>query len=98
MLILLNLSLSIIMFMSGVLVFSLKRKHLLCMLLSLEFIVLSLFYMLFLYLMNYNYEYYFTMIFLIFSVCEGVLGLSILVSMVRTHGNDYFQSFNVMRC
>nr|YP_009257675.1 NADH dehydrogenase subunit 4L [Chrysoperla externa]ANH54428.1 NADH dehydrogenase subunit 4L [Chrysoperla externa] len=94
----LNLFLSILMFMSGILVYVLKRKHLLSTLLSLEFIVLSLFYLLFLMYMNYNYEYYFTMIFLVFSVCEGALGLSILVSMIRTHGNDYFQSFNVLEC
>jgi NADH-ubiquinone oxidoreductase chain 4L len=31
--------------------------------------------------------------FLVFSVCEGALGLSILVSMIRGFGNDYFQSY-----
>nr|QXN53081.1 NADH dehydrogenase subunit 4L [Hemerobius simulans] len=98
MLIFLNIILSIIIFISGILVFSMKRKHLLCTLLSLEFIVLSLFYLIFNYLLNYDYEMFFLMIFLVFSVCEGVLGLSILVSMVRTHGNDYFQSFNILRC
>jgi len=31
-------------------------------------------------------------IFLVFfSVCEGSLGLSILVSIIRSHDNDYFQ-------
>ena len=33
-----------------------------------------------------------------FSVCEGSLGLSILVSIIRSHGNDYFQSYNVLQC
>nr|AMW67952.1 NADH dehydrogenase subunit 4L [Stenobiella sp. YW-2016] len=96
MLIFFNYMLPIFLFMTGVLVFSLSYKHLLCTLLSLEYIVLSLFFMLSIYLMNYNYEYWFLMIFLTFSVCEGALGLSILVSMIRTHGNDYFQSFNVL--
>jgi NADH-ubiquinone oxidoreductase chain 4L len=32
-----------------------------------------------------------------FSVCEGSLGLSILVSMIRSHGNDYFQSYSVLQ-
>jgi NADH-ubiquinone oxidoreductase chain 4L len=36
------------------------------------------------------------MLFLSIRVCEGALGLSILVSMMRTHGNDYFQTFNVL--
>jgi len=29
---------------------------------------------------------------------EGSLGLSILVSIIRCHGNDYFQSYCVLRC
>nr|AST10242.1 NADH dehydrogenase subunit 4L [Italochrysa insignis] len=95
---LINMGLSFVMFFSGVIVYVLKRKHLLSTLLSLEFIVLSLFYLLFMMYLNYNYEHYFTMIFLVFSVCEGCLGLSILVSMIRTHGNDYFQSFNILMC
>uniref|UniRef100_UPI0030FF3966 NADH dehydrogenase subunit 4L n=1 Tax=Neopanorpa quadristigma TaxID=2521360 RepID=UPI0030FF3966 len=89
---------SIILLISGIFVFSSKRKHLLVTLLSLEFIVLSLFMILFLYLNYYNYETYFSMMFLVFSVCEGALGLSILVSMIRTHGNDFFQSFSVLQC
>nr|QYA18182.1 NADH dehydrogenase subunit 4l [Isoscelipteron pectinatum] len=96
MLMILNYMLPMILFMSGVLVFSMKYKHLLCTLLSLEYIVLSLFYLMSIYLMNFSYEFWFLMIFLTFSVCEGALGLSILVSMIRTHGNDYFQSFNLM--
>nr|YP_010865951.1 NADH dehydrogenase subunit 4L [Cerapanorpa nanwutaina]WGT92184.1 NADH dehydrogenase subunit 4L [Cerapanorpa nanwutaina]WGT92249.1 NADH dehydrogenase subunit 4L [Cerapanorpa nanwutaina] len=89
---------SIFMFVSGVIVFSSKRKHLLVTLLSLEFIVLSLFFIMFMYLNFYDYETYFSMMFLVFSVCEGALGLAILVSMIRTHGNDFFQSFSVLQC
>nr|QRM17306.1 NADH dehydrogenase subunit 4L [Cordylepherus sp. YY-2021] len=85
-----------LMFIFGCLSFSFKRKHLLLMLLSLEFIVLSLFYGLMLYFSLMYYENYFIMIFLSFSVCEGALGLSLLVLMIRTHGNDYFQSFNLL--
>lgn len=89
---------SIIIFIRGVLVFSSKRKHLLVTLLRLEFIVLSLFFILFIFLNIYSYEIYFSIIFLVFRVCEGVLGLSILVSIIRTHGNDYFQSFRILQC
>nr|YP_010464232.1 NADH dehydrogenase subunit 4L [Strongylium pinfaense]UUL71609.1 NADH dehydrogenase subunit 4L [Strongylium pinfaense] len=84
------------MFIVGLMVFSWKRKHLLLMLLALEFIVLSVYFMVFLYLSLLGNEYFFGMIFLTFSVCEGVLGLSVLVSIIRTHGNDYFQSFSVL--
>nr|AND96135.1 NADH deshydrogenase subunit 4L [Onthophagus cuniculus] len=87
---------SIFMYFSGLISFTMKRKHLLLMLLSLEFIILSLFFNLFIYLSLYCFEYFFSMVFLTMSVCEGALGLGILVSLVRTHGNDYFSTFNIL--
>nr|QUL58794.1 NADH dehydrogenase subunit 4L [Sarcophaga angarosinica] len=98
MLTILNWILSSILFIMGVFTFVSNRKHLLSMLLSLEYIVLSLLLLLFIYLNMLNFEFFFSMMFLTFSVCEGALGLSILVSMIRTHGNDYFQSFNILQC
>nr|QTZ20310.1 NADH dehydrogenase subunit 4L [Spodoptera picta] len=86
----------ILMFVVGNLIFVFKYKHLLIVLLSLEFIVLSIFFFLLTYLIFVEYDMYMLMLFLVFSVCEGALGLSILVSMIRTHGNDYFQSFNLL--
>nr|ALO20596.1 NADH dehydrogenase subunit 4L [Apocheima cinerarius] len=86
----------IFMFIIGNLVFVSKYKHLLIILLSLEFMVLSVFFFLLMYLLMLNYEMYMLMVFLVFSVCEGALGLSILVSLIRTHGNDYFKSFNLL--
>nr|YP_010327021.1 NADH dehydrogenase subunit 4L [Melanchra persicariae]UNP54283.1 NADH dehydrogenase subunit 4L [Melanchra persicariae] len=86
----------ILMFIVGNLIFISKHKHLLIVLLSLEFIVLSIFFFMMIYLSFINYDMYMLMVFLVFSVCEGALGLSILVSMIRTHGNDYFQSFNLL--
>nr|YP_010399079.1 NADH dehydrogenase subunit 4L [Monolepta signata]UQK96196.1 NADH dehydrogenase subunit 4L [Monolepta signata] len=83
-----------LMFFSGAMSFVLNRKHLLLMLLSLEFVVISLYLNLFVYLSMMNYEYFFSMIFLSISVCEGTLGLSILTLMVRVHGNDYVMTFS----
>nr|ANJ70531.1 NADH dehydrogenase subunit 4L [Hygrotus confluens] len=91
----LNIFLFSFMFFVGLVGFSLKRKHLLLMLLSMEFIILSLYILLFIYLSNFDNEYYFSLMFLVFCVCESVLGLSILVSLIRTHGNDYFFSLNL---
>lgn len=96
MIIILYWSLPIILFIFGILCFVSNRKHLLSILLSLEFIVLILFFFIFIYLNIINYENYFSIIFLTFRVCEGALGLSILVSIIRTHGNDYFQSFRII--
>nr|QHD26853.1 NADH dehydrogenase subunit 4L [Dioryctria yiai] len=86
----------LMMYIVGNMIFVSKQKHLLIILLSLEFIVLSMFFILLLYLNNIENNMYMLMVFLVFSVCEGALGLSILVSMIRTHGNDYFQSFNLL--
>nr|QNP10015.1 NADH dehydrogenase subunit 4L [Aulacochthebius sp. IBE<ESP> RA1155] len=87
---------SMFMYLVGLMVFCLKRKHLLLMLLSLEFIILSLYFNLFIMLSYFNNEFYFSMIFISMSVCEGALGLSLLVSIIRSHGNDYFNSFNIL--
>lgn len=87
-----------IVFFCGVFSFIYSYKHLLNILLRLEFIVLSLFLILFFFLNLINYELYFSIFFLTFSVCEGVLGLSILVSIIRSHGNDYFLNFSLLQC
>lgn len=86
----------IFIYFIGLYVFSFKCKHLLLILLRLEFIVVSLYLGIFFCLANFIYEYYFRIIFLTLSVCEGSLGLSILVSIVRSYGNDYFQTFNIL--
>nr|WRO44867.1 NADH dehydrogenase subunit 4L [Stenothemus fukienensis] len=80
----------------SLIVLTLKSKHLLLMLMSLEFLVIYIFFGLFIMMIQMNYEYYFIMVFLTMSVCEGTLGLSILVSLIRSYGNDYFQTFNVL--
>nr|YP_002640596.1 NADH dehydrogenase subunit 4L [Hydroscapha granulum]CAM35440.1 NADH dehydrogenase subunit 4L [Hydroscapha granulum] len=98
MLMLYNIFIPVLMFFLGTLSFCFKRKHLLLTLLSLEFIVLSLYFLITMMLSMMDYEYYFLMLFLVFSVCEGALGLSILVSLIRTHGNDYFQSMSILQC
>ncbi|YP_009050563.1 NADH dehydrogenase subunit 4L (mitochondrion) [Zootermopsis nevadensis] len=85
-------------FLCGLWVFCMDRKHLLITLLSLEFMVLSLFVLMYYYLCGFNYEFYFVIVFLVFSVCEGSLGLSILVSMIRSYGNDYYRSFGMLQC
>nr|YP_009567867.1 NADH dehydrogenase subunit 4L [Xenogryllus marmoratus]QBF03786.1 NADH dehydrogenase subunit 4L [Xenogryllus marmoratus]QOL00799.1 NADH dehydrogenase subunit 4L [Xenogryllus marmoratus] len=86
------------MYFSGMWVFCSKRKHLLMVLLSLEYMVIFTFSLFIHWLGLYECGMYFSMIYLVFSVCEGALGLGILVSMVRCYGNDFFQSFVMLRC
>lgn len=82
----------------GLISFIFRYKHLLSILLRLEFIVLSLFFFVFVYLRFLNYEIYFSIIFLTFRVCEGALGISIIVSIIRSHGNDNFRTFCILQC
>jgi len=77
----------------GLWVFSSKRKHLLITLLSLEFIVLGVF-LLFYTPASYCLVY-FSLIYVTVTACEGALGLTVLVSIRRTHGGDYFKSFHL---
>nr|YP_010923089.1 NADH dehydrogenase subunit 4L [Nysius inconspicuus]WJZ45492.1 NADH dehydrogenase subunit 4L [Nysius inconspicuus] len=84
------------MFISGIYVFCSVRSHLLITLFSLEYLVLLLFFLFFLFLMNFNCDLYYLLIFLIFSVCEGSLGLSVLVNMIRSHGNDLLTSLSIL--
>ena len=85
-----------LIFLFGNIIFVSKHKHLLIVLLRLEFIVLRIFFFLIIYLIILDYNIYILIVFLVFSVCEGALGLSILVSIIRTHGNDYFQRYNLI--
>nr|YP_010040998.1 NADH dehydrogenase subunit 4L [Eclipophleps carinata]QOZ41932.1 NADH dehydrogenase subunit 4L [Eclipophleps carinata] len=89
---------SLLIYFAGVYVFSSSRNHLLVVLLSLEYIVLSLFLLIIIFLVEFDYDYFFPVVFLVFSVCEGALGLSILVSMIRSHGNDFCNSFVLSLC
>ena len=76
---------SFVIYFCGIWDFFSSRKHLLITLLRLEFdfwffIVLFIFICIILIVFFYFY----------FFVSEGSLGLSILVSMIRSYGNDYF--------
>nr|YP_010868384.1 NADH dehydrogenase subunit 4L [Caridina pseudogracilirostris]WGU19670.1 NADH dehydrogenase subunit 4L [Caridina pseudogracilirostris] len=88
----------IIMLMSGVGSFVGRRKHLLSTLLSLEYIMLSVFWLMVLSVSFLGGDSYFILFFLTLAACEGALGLALLVSVVRTHGNDNFSSFMSLQC
>nr|QZZ18330.1 NADH dehydrogenase subunit 4L [Kaukania anser] len=82
----------IMIFMFSLISMILVRKHILLCLISLEMIVLSLLIMILIYCIMFNYSFYIYLFMMTFYVCEGVLGLSVLVYMIRCHGNDYMNS------
>nr|QDI93890.1 NADH dehydrogenase subunit 4L [Pseudophylus stundjuki]QDI94098.1 NADH dehydrogenase subunit 4L [Pseudophylus stundjuki] len=85
------------MFLTGILTFVSLRKHLLVTLLSLEYLVLCLYLFMIYFIIFYIGDVYIVLMFLTFSVCEGVLGLSILVGLIRCHGNDHVNSLFPMK-
>nr|YP_010318586.1 NADH dehydrogenase subunit 4L [Dendroctonus valens]ULD67713.1 NADH dehydrogenase subunit 4L [Dendroctonus valens] len=84
----------VLLFLSGLLVFILKYNHFLIMLMSLEFMVLSIYISLFFYCNYFSYESFISMFYLTFSVCESALGLSLLVLLIRTYGSDMLVIFD----
>nr|AZL93099.1 NADH dehydrogenase subunit 4L [Arge similis] len=85
-----------IMFFCGFYSFCLNYNHLLLILLSLEFVMMSLYFLLILYLMWFSLEFYLGLFFLVMTVCEGALGLSLLVNLIRSFGSDYCKSFMML--
>uniref|UniRef100_UPI0031F3FFD4 NADH dehydrogenase subunit 4L n=1 Tax=Loxocephala sichuanensis TaxID=3080980 RepID=UPI0031F3FFD4 len=87
--------LSLMIFISGFVSLFMVRKHYLLSLLSLEFLLLSLFYFMFLFFGYFCYDYFFGMIYLVFGVCDGVLGLSLIVYLSRKYSSDYLDSLSL---
>nr|YP_010693553.1 NADH dehydrogenase subunit 4L [Scolytoplatypus wugongshanensis]WCB99744.1 NADH dehydrogenase subunit 4L [Scolytoplatypus wugongshanensis] len=76
------------LFILSVLIFILKYKHFLIMLMSMELMVLSLYMLFFMYFYYFSYEQFFIILYLVMSVCESAMGLSLLVLIVRSHFKD----------
>nr|YP_010610911.1 NADH dehydrogenase subunit 4L [Seasogonia rosea]WAP91745.1 NADH dehydrogenase subunit 4L [Seasogonia rosea] len=88
-----NLLFFIYLFMFSLISLIFIRKHILLCLLSLEFMVLSLLLLMLLFCVNFYYSnFYIYIVLMTFYVCEGVLGLTVLVNMIRFQGNDYLNS------
>nr|YP_011032075.1 NADH dehydrogenase subunit 4L [Carinata recurvata]WRH31305.1 NADH dehydrogenase subunit 4L [Carinata recurvata] len=68
------------------------RKHILLVLISLEFIVLLILLISVIFCLKSEFSFYVYLLFMTLFVCEAVLGLSLLVNMIRCHGNDYLNS------
>nr|YP_010407726.1 NADH dehydrogenase subunit 4L [Haemaphysalis nepalensis]URF20616.1 NADH dehydrogenase subunit 4L [Haemaphysalis nepalensis] len=83
-------------YLIGIFSFILNRLHLMLLLMSIEFMYLSLMIMFFynsfmLSIMN-------IFMFLVTLVCEASLGLSLLVMMSFYYGNEMTNSFNMIKC
>nr|YP_010693605.1 NADH dehydrogenase subunit 4L [Lynceus grossipedia]WCD23727.1 NADH dehydrogenase subunit 4L [Lynceus grossipedia] len=71
------------------------NQSFLSMLIILEFMVVVIYVIMLIGFINMNLGYFFCVVFLVVSVCEGALGLSILVVMVRSFSSDYLSMKNL---
>nr|YP_010710154.1 NADH dehydrogenase subunit 4L [Stephanitis nashi]WCS41454.1 NADH dehydrogenase subunit 4L [Stephanitis nashi] len=86
----------LISYICGFVVFFTMHIHLLLTLISIEFLMIVIYMIMFNVLLIFNNDLYFLIIFMVMLVCEGTLGLSILVSLIRCHGNDMINSLYMM--
>nr|YP_002995761.1 NADH dehydrogenase subunit 4L [Lineus viridis]ACO40320.1 NADH dehydrogenase subunit 4L [Lineus viridis] len=77
----------------------LERGHLLMILLLLEGVMLGLFSFLLFGVGSFILSnFYLVLVLISFGACEAAVGLSLLVSLVRTHGNDFVSSLTIYEC
>lgn len=74
------------------------RKQLLLSLLSLEFMVLSLFLGFVVFLVTLGSPVSFTIYLLVLGACEATLGLCLLVGFVRLVGSDMLSKVSLVKC
>nr|QBL75785.1 NADH dehydrogenase subunit 4L [Harpago chiragra] len=89
---------SMLGFFAALLALSLQYKHFLSVLLSLEAATMSLFIMLFSLMNNLAYSGQAALILITLGACEASLGLAVLVTIIRSQGNDYVSSFSSQKC
>nr|YP_010381601.1 NADH dehydrogenase subunit 4L [Neosymplana vittatum]UDL71976.1 NADH dehydrogenase subunit 4L [Neosymplana vittatum] len=85
----------LMIFFSGFIGLFFVRKFFLLSLLMIEFMSISIFGLCCFYFMNFLYSNFFSIIFLVFTVCDGVLGLSLMVFLVRKDSFDYLMSMSM---
>lgn len=77
--------------------FGFYYKHLILIIIRLEFIVVRLLYNIFIIIINIQSISYIIIFVLRFMVCEGALVLTLVVLIVRFYGNDYFNTMRILK-
>nr|UZT67598.1 NADH dehydrogenase subunit 4L [Saphonecrus sp. ZJUH 20220015] len=84
----------IYMYMICCLLFTLYYSHLLMTLMCMEFMMLSMMVYMYMFMLLMNFDYL-LLIYLLIIVCEGVLGLSLLIIFIRFKGFDKLNLINL---
>nr|YP_009000473.1 NADH dehydrogenase subunit 4L [Ornithodoros brasiliensis]AHF21687.1 NADH dehydrogenase subunit 4L [Ornithodoros brasiliensis]QZP40890.1 NADH dehydrogenase subunit 4L [Ornithodoros brasiliensis] len=87
----------LLIYVSGFFSVLLDRKHILILLLCLEFMYLGVLFNIFV-LESYDGIFVDIIMFMVFVVCEAGMGLSILVMSVYYYGNDKLDSLVLLKC
>nr|YP_010396026.1 NADH dehydrogenase subunit 4L [Neohylomys hainanensis] len=76
------------------------RSHLMSSLLCLEGMMLSIFTLMCSTMLTYNNSMtmMFPLVLLVFAACETAVGLSLLVMVSNTYGEDFVQNLNLLQC
>lgn len=70
-------------------------SNILLILISLEFIILRIFMLLGIYIYE-NFRLILILYYLVFVICERVLGLTLLILLIRNYGNDNLNFLNLI--
>nr|YP_009131674.1 NADH dehydrogenase subunit 4L [Micrura ignea]AJY78582.1 NADH dehydrogenase subunit 4L [Micrura ignea] len=76
----------------------LERGHLLMVLLFFETVMLGLFLFLVVSMDVLGFDSYLCLVLVSFAACEAAVGLSLLVSLIRSHGNDFVSILSLYEC
>nr|YP_009180581.1 NADH dehydrogenase subunit 4L [Calameuta filiformis]ALM04137.1 NADH dehydrogenase subunit 4L [Calameuta filiformis] len=87
----------LILLVMTLMIFIKFNKHILLILMSLEFFVVAMFYVWFMYFSVLDVNQFISLYYLIFSVNESVLGLTIMIVIMRSEGSDYISSFSLFK-
>nr|YP_009684669.1 NADH dehydrogenase subunit 4L [Gammarus pisinnus]QDS78472.1 NADH dehydrogenase subunit 4L [Gammarus pisinnus] len=84
--------------LTGSFSYILNYSHLLMSLLSLELISLMVYWGMSLMILSMGEEVFFLLFYLVMTVCEGTLGLSLLISCVHSFGSDRMKIYSSLGC
>nr|YP_010324895.1 NADH dehydrogenase subunit 4L [Haemaphysalis punctata]UNO53946.1 NADH dehydrogenase subunit 4L [Haemaphysalis punctata] len=90
------LSMTFFLYLIGIVSFILNRFHFMLLLMSIEFLYLSL--MMLFFFNAYLSSILNIFVFLTSIVCEAAIGLSLLVVMSFYYGNELVNSLNLIKC
>nr|QPN54234.1 NADH dehydrogenase subunit 4L [Osborniella crotophagae] len=87
----------LVFFLYMMIIKMLMSEKMISILMSIEFMMLSIFFLLYSYHTLWFANSILCLIFLTFMVCESVMGLSIYIYITRMSGSDQFKSLNLLK-